>query len=104
MIPTSPAMPSDPTKAEWLAAPLALGVEVPEEPCVVVVADPPEAAAAPVEEAPEAPVEALAAPEPLTETAAVRQLVSVPGRTVNKDEKARAPLLSLRAMLKFVLA
>jgi len=93
-IPTTPATPRDPKEAERLAAPLVLGLgeaeAAEEEPFVVELAEAP--AAAPVEGAPElaggAAVAAPLAAGALIAVAELRQLESVPARTVNVDEKA----------------
>jgi hypothetical protein len=100
----SPAMPKAPSELGRLAAPV-VGEEA-EAPFVVLVAAGtaevvPVAVEVPVEVEEEATVEA---PVPTTPTAVLRQLESELGRTVNDDENARAPVLSLSTMVKIVLA
>jgi len=107
MRPIRPAIPKAAMEGDRLTAPFGLLVEVEEaaEEPFVVAEDPPEFAAV-VEAADESvvPVEAAAPPEAPTVTAVLRQLESEPGRIVNEDEKAVTPVLSFRAILKFVLA
>jgi len=101
MRPMKPAIPKAPTEGDRAAAPFGLLVEEAEAP-FVVAEDPPELDA--VVEAADESVEGAGAPEGPTVTAVLRQLESELGRTVKEDEKAVTPVLSFRAILKFVLA